>query len=80
MHHVLGAILLGVSPTVVGMIDAFNSIEETSTESSELTQSISAGLVRTMWLLPVALIGACIWLSGWLKKPVLHGQPSGDVS
>ena len=65
----IGAVLIGVSPTVIEMLSTFNAVEEGSVSSTELAQSISSALTWTAWCLPFAFLGVCLWLVGWFKKP-----------
>ena len=67
---VIFALLIGVAPTVIGMIDSFNhSASDGTLDNQELAESIASGLRWSMIAIPMALLGIALVIVGFVIHP-----------
>jgi biopolymer transport protein ExbB/TolQ len=69
-----GALLVGIAPTVIGMIDAFSSLQTVGSNSESIAVGVGNGLSLTIAAIPVAGLGLALVLVGYLKAKLPSSQ------
>lgn len=72
---VVGSILMGVSPIVLGMIQAFSSLQSGASDIDGIETAVRDGLLLTMVALPFVGVGLVLVFIG-LFKPEIR-KPEG---
>ena len=71
----VSATAVGVMPTVIGMITAFNKASEKgSTDPAELSSDIGYAMTLTAAMMPVAAIGICMLIGGLIMPSRRYGK------
>jgi uncharacterized membrane protein len=74
-----GAILLGVAPTVLGMIQTFSSLESGASANNGIQIAVLNGFLLTMATLPFAGLGLVLILIGYSSPRQPNGKGPIDV-